>query len=66
MEPPIKPPMSHIQNGSMVLGARNDDFDAKDEWDRKASRKSVKVRRGEVELIPQPSSSSADPLVCPV
>jgi hypothetical protein len=58
------PQRSHIQNGSVVPGARSETSSAQNERDGGAKRKPVRFGPGGVELVPQPSSLPQDPLVC--
>jgi hypothetical protein len=60
------PPRSHVQKLSAGFGAGSVDFDAKDERDLEARSISVTFGRRRIELVPQPSSWPADPLVRPI
>ena len=62
---PTTPQRSHIKNGALVPGAGSTtNLGARSERDGSPKRLPTKFAPGGIELIPQPSSSPADPLVC--
>jgi hypothetical protein len=62
---PTTPQRSHIKNGALVRGAESTtNLDARSERDGSPKRMPTKFAPGGIELIPQPSSLPADPLVC--
>jgi hypothetical protein len=61
---PTSPQRSHIKNGTVVPGAANTaTCGARSERSGNAKRTPTKFAPGGVELIPQPSSMTLDPLV---
>jgi hypothetical protein len=64
---PTSPQRSHIKNGTVVPGAGSTtNLGARSERSRSAKRTPTKFAPGGIELIPQPSSMPADPLVCSI
>jgi hypothetical protein len=62
---PTSPQRSHIKNGSVVPGAGSTtNLGARNERKGSVQRRPTKFAPGGIELIPQPSSMPADPLVC--
>jgi hypothetical protein len=62
---PTTPQRSHIQNGAVVPGARSTtNLSTKGQRDGSMKRRPTKFAPGGIDLIPQPSASPSDPLVC--
>ena len=62
---PTTPQRSHIKNGALVPGAGSTtNLGARSVREGSSKRPPTKFAPGGIELIPQPSSLPADPLVC--